>query len=38
MLSNAHLAPIVEARRELPQSEPSNGGGLGPAAAEGAGA
>ena len=37
VLSNAHLAPIVEERRELPQGEPSGGAG-GQAAAQGAGA
>jgi prolyl-tRNA editing enzyme YbaK/EbsC (Cys-tRNA(Pro) deacylase) len=38
MLSNAHVAPIVEERRELPQGEPSGGGLGGEAAPSGAGA
>jgi prolyl-tRNA editing enzyme YbaK/EbsC (Cys-tRNA(Pro) deacylase) len=35
-LANAHLAPIVEERRELPQAEPSTGGLDGPAATQSA--
>ncbi len=38
VLSNAHLAPITEDRRELPQDEPADGGLGGRPATQGAGA